>query len=192
MPKASRPKTVYQLKVTLKYIRPPIWRRVLVPSDISLGELHTVVQRAMGWSDYHLHEFRVGGVEYGPPDMKPDPFFGRGPRNEDGATLSRVARSAKSKITYTYDFGDSWEHEILVEKVLPAEENVRYPVCIAGKRRCPPEDCGGAYGYPEFLEALQDPNHPEHETYSEWVGGSFDPEEFDLEAVNKRLAGRSR
>jgi len=185
-------KTVHQLKITLKWIRAPIWRRVLVRSDISLGELHTVIQRAMGWSDYHLHDFRVGKVEYGPPDAEPDPFFGRGPKDEDQAILSRVARSTKSKITYTYDFGDSWEHEILVEKITPAEEGQQYPVCIAGKRHCPPEDCGGAYSYPEFLEALQDPNHPEHETYSEWIGGSFDPEEFDLEAINKRLAGRSR
>jgi hypothetical protein len=183
---------VHQLKITLKWIRPPIWRRVLVGSDISLGELHTVIQHAMGWSDYHLHDFRVGKVEYGPPEVEPDPFFGRGPKDEDQAILSRVARSPKSKILYTYDFGDTWEHEILVEKVIPADESVRYPVCIAGKRHCPPEDCGGPHGYGNLLEARQDPDHPDYEMYSEWIDGSFNPEEFDLKAVNRRLAGRPR
>jgi len=91
-------------------------------------------------------------------------------------------------MVYEYDFGDGWQHKIVVEKVQPPEESVQYPRCISGRRACPPEDCGGPYGYPEFLEALHDPNHPEHQMYSDWIGGEFDPEEFDLQEINRALA----
>ncbi len=109
-------------------------------------------------------------------------------RNENKAKLSSVIKPEKSKFSYTYDFGDSWEHSILVEKMLPKEPEVSYPLCIKAKRACPPEDCGGAWGYMEFLEAIQNPNHPEHESFLEWVEGSFDSELCDLEEVNQRLA----
>lgn len=181
----SRPATpgqVYQLKVTLCNARPPIWRRIQVPSDITLGKLHRILQAAMGWTDSHLHRFEVKGVSFGAPD--PELEF----ESERRAKLNEVAPAEGSKFRYEYDFGDSWLHDIVVEKVLPADPNVRYPVCIKGKRACPPEDCGGVWGYEELLETLRDPNHPDHEEMKEWLGDEeFDPEAFDPEEVNREL-----
>lgn len=182
--KASVPKSVYQLKITLKEIKPPIWRRVLVESDITLYDLHQVIQQSMGWDDYHLHEFRIAGEHFGAPD--PDGFV---EVIDDAKTrLHQVIRGEKMKFLYEYDFGDGWRHEIVVEKVLPAEKEGVYPVCLKGKRACPPEDVGGPWGYAEFLEAIADPENSQHEDMLEWVGGEFDPEAFDLEMVNHRLA----
>ncbi|MGF1460004.1 MAG: recombinase family protein [Leptolyngbyaceae cyanobacterium] len=178
--------SIYQLKITLKDIRPPIWRRVQVPSDITLGQLHWVVQLSMGWTNSHLHSFHVQGVEYGVP--MPDLGFDEMDlRDEQAVKLSRLVPGEKFKFSYLYDFGDSWEHDVLVEKVLPAEPDVSYPVCIKAKRACPPEDCGGVWGYQEFLETIQDVEHPEHEEMLEWVGGFFDPEEAELGEINAQL-----
>ncbi len=183
--KQSLAAPVYQLKVTLKYSQPPIWRRIQVKSDITLAKLHRILQATMGWYDSHLHQFKVRGTYYGVPD----PGFGFGPemKNEKTVKLSQIAPGEKSRFIYEYDFGDSWEHDIMVEKVLPPEEGVRYPICIKGKRACPPEDVGGMWGYVSFLEAIQDPNHPEHEEMLEWMEEDFDPEAFDLDAVNQEL-----
>lgn len=174
---------IYQLKITLKDSKPPIWRRVQVPSDVSLAKLHRIIQEVMGWSDYHLHQFRLGETYYGVPD--PDDFHEV--EDEKTVKLSRLVSRPKAKLLYEYDFGDSWEHEILLEKILLPEPGVQYPVCITGKRACPPEDCGGVWGYGDFLEAIQNPDHPEHDEMLEWVGGSFDPEAFDLDEVNRTL-----
>lgn len=179
----SKTKSVYQLKITLKDFRPPIWRRVQVNSDITLGKLHQIIQAAMGWTNSHLHGFSIGGVEYGQPLPELDLEI----KNEQRIKLSKVVTGEKQKFFYTYDMGDSWEHEILVEKVLPHDPLVRYPVCITGKRACPPEDCGGVWGYADFLEAIQQPDHPEHESMLEWVGGAFDPDAFILSEVNQLL-----
>jgi len=179
----STSKTVYQLKITLKDARPPIWRRVQVASEKTLGKLHQVIQEAMGWTNSHLHAFLIGGEEYG----QPMPEYDFDVKNEQRVKLSQIITGEKFKFLYTYDMGDSWEHEILVEKVLPADLQVRYPVCITGKRACPPEDCGGVWGYAEFLEAIQNPDHPEHESMLEWIGGEFDSEFFDLDAINRML-----
>lgn len=181
--KQSTPQTIYQLKITLKDIRPPIWRRVQVTSDKTLGKLHQIIQEAMGWTNSHLHSFLIGGVEYG----QPMPEYDFDVRNEQGVKLSQVITEEKFKFLYTYDMGDSWEHEILVEKVLPPDSQVRYPVCLTGKRACPPEDCGGVWGYAEFLEAIRNPDHPEHEAMLEWIGGEFDSEFFDVDVVNRLL-----
>jgi len=184
--KHSNTQTIYQLKITLKDIRPPIWRRVQVPSDITLDQLHWVIQISMGWTNSHLHSFTIQGIDYG----EPTPEFGfdeMGLQNEEPVKLSQVIRGEKFKFLYLYDFGDSWEHEILVEKVLEADPEINYPICIKGKRACPPEDCGGAWGYGSFLEAIQDPSHPEHEEMLEWVGGEFDPEDPQLEDIDSRL-----
>jgi len=181
--KSAASQTVYQLKITLKGAKPPIWRRVQVPSDITLEELHYLIQMAMGWTDSHLHQFTINGVEYG----QPMPEYDFDVRNEAPVKLSRVVAGEKSKFHYTYDMGDDWEHEILVEKVLPRDANQFYPVCIKGKRACPPEDCGGVWGYGDFLEAIHNPEHPEHETMLEWIGGEFDPEAFDIDEVNEAL-----
>ncbi len=175
---------IYQLKVTLRGSKPPIWRRIQVPSDIRLGKLHQVLQIAMGWTDSHLHQFITAEGYYGTPD----PDFGMDVRSERTVPLNRVLQAPKDKIIYEYDFGDSWEHEVLLEKVLEPDPAVRYPICLTGKRACPPEDCGGIWGYAELLETLASPDHPEHESILEWVGEDFDPEAFDPAEVNSRLA----
>jgi len=177
---------VYQLKVTLKHIRPAIWRRLQVLGDTSLGELHRVIQVAMGWSDSHLHLFRMGKTEYSQPDPE-DPFWGRNAVDERSVALAEVAPCEGSRLLYLYDFGDDWEHDIRVEKILVRQEGQVYPISVAGERACPPEDCGGSPGYGHLLKALRNPRHHEHVSLLEWVGGSFDPEAFDLEGVNLRL-----
>ena len=184
--KQSKAQSIYQLKITLKDCRPPIWRRVQVPSSTTLGQLHWVIQFSMGWTNSHLHSFTIRGVEYGVP-MPELGFDEMGLRDEQPVKLSKVIPGEKFKFSYLYDFGDSWDHEILVEKVLQADPDINYPICIKGKRACPPEDCGGVWGYRDFLEAIQDPDHPEHEEMLEWVGGSFDPEDADLDDVNPQL-----
>jgi hypothetical protein len=174
---------VYQIKVTLKGSRPPIWHRMQVTSATTLGQLHRILQRVMGWEGSHLYQFVIGGIAYGDPGML-------GELDAEDArtvTLDAIVRGEKFKCIYEYDFGDSWEHELLIEKRLPPEEGKRYPICLTGKRACPPEDCGGIWGYAGFLEAIQDPEHPEHEAMLEWVGGAFDPDIFDLEEVNREL-----
>lgn len=181
--KLSTNQSIYQLKITLKDFRPPIWRRVQVASETTLGKLHRIIQLAMGWTNSHLHAFLIQGVEYG----QPMPEYDFDVRNERTVKLSRIVTGEKFKFLYTYDMGDSWEHEILVEKVLPTEPQTRYPICLTGKRACPPEDCGGVWGYAEFLEAIQEPDHPEHESMLEWVGGAFDPDAFTLDEVNQQL-----
>ncbi len=177
---------IYQIKVTLEGSKPPIWRRLLVRSDITLGDLHTIIQAAMGWWDYHLHQFTVGGTYFGVPDPDYDSYMEM--QDEEEVTLGQVAPREGFKFHYEYDFGDGWIHQVLVEKVLPPEPSQSYPVCIKGQRACPPEDVGGMWGYYDFLEALQDPEHEEHESYLEWIGGDFDPEAFDLDEVNETLS----
>jgi len=188
--KKSGEKRVYQLKVVLRDIRPPIWRRILVPHEIPLDQLHRVLQVVMGWTDSHLHEFIINGVSYG--DLSIDIDMGDDTRNEKSFKLHRVVPREKGKFHYLYDFGDCWEHEILVEKILPLEKGTHYPVCITGKRACPPEDCGGTSGYEELLEILKDPSHPEHEEMFDWLPGDFDSGKFDVELVNVELGGSLR
>jgi len=189
MPKRTKPVTsVHQLRVSLHNVSPPVWRRLQVPSNITLLRLHRLLQIVMGWSDYHLHQFLLGEVTYAIPDPEEDESFDFHPRDERRAKLDKVLPEVGDSMVYEYDFGDGWQHKIVVEKVQPPEEGVQYPRCVSGRRACPPEDCGGPYGYPEFLEALLDPNHPEHRMYSDWIGGEFDPEEFDLEEINRALA----
>lgn len=179
--KSASNQIVYQLKITLKNIRPPIWRRIQVLSSTTLEQLHVIVQEVMGWDNYHMHSFSIAGIDYG----QPQPEFNV--RSEKTVILRQVVKGEKSKFFYTYDFGDSWEHEILVEKELPSTPDTNYPVCITGKRACPPEDCGGSWGYAELLEIISDPSHPEYEERMEWVGESFNPDTFDLNEVNQRL-----
>lgn len=174
---------IYRLKVTLRSSKPPIWRRIKVYEDISLQELHTVLQVAMGWMNCHLHQFIRGNVFYGPPD----PDFGFECESEVKTRLHDVLHSPKDKMIYEYDFGDSWKHQVVLEAVEEPAQGVNYPVVVAGKRACPPEDVGGIYGYYDFLAALADPEHPEHEDMREWLGEPFDPDFFDLESINEML-----
>jgi hypothetical protein len=176
--------SVFQLKITLQDLRPAVWRRVLVPEDTTLVGLHRVIQAAMGWEDYHLWKFEVGGAEYG---EKGEMDWGRPVRSARTARLDEVADPG-DVLRYEYDFGDSWEHRVRVEKVLPAEPGREYPVCVAAERACPPEDCGGVWGYQHLLEVLSDPADPEHDEMQEWVGGEFDPEHVDLDEINQHLA----
>ena len=177
------PDLIYRLKITLRDSKPPIWRRVLVPGKFNLYKLHRVIQAAMGWEDGHLHQFIIDDEYYSIPleeDFEPV-------LDERRYALSRIAPEEKMKFVYEYDFGDCWEHAIVVEKILPPESGVKYPRCIVGKRACPPEDVGGVWGYEAFLEAIRDPKHEDHERLLEWIGGEFDSEAFDLEAINREL-----
>lgn len=184
--KKSKAQSIYQFKITLKGIRPPIWRRVQVQSDSTLSHLHWVIQFSMGWTNSHLHSFDIQGIEYGVPMPEFD-FDDMELRDEHTVKLSKIIPKEKFKFSYLYDFGDSWEHEILVEKVIEADPDIKYPICIKGKRACPPEDCGGIWGYQELLEAIKDPKHPEHEEKLEWVGGKFDPEDAEIDEANYQL-----
>src|SRR5581483_3786798 len=177
--------TVYQLKVTLRDTHPPIWRRIQLRGDMRLSQLHRVLQIAMGWTDSHLHQFRVGGRYYGIPDRE---FGDSETINESRIRLNQIAQTDKARFVYEYDFGDSWEHEISVEKIFKHAQLLKHPVCVAGKRACPPEDVGGIWGYEHFLQVVRDPGDPEQEDLLEWIGGEFDPEAFDLDAVNRALA----
>ena len=183
MRKKKRP--VYLLKVTLKGAHPPVWRRFQVPADVSLYRLHTLLQAVMGWTNSHMHMFTIDGVDYGKPRAERG-IFGRVIKDERGTKLNRVVPQEGMTFDYEYDFGDSWQHLIEVEKILPPEGSTR-TACIAGAGACPPEDCGGIGGYEELLEAIADPQHPRHEELTEWLGEKFDPEAFDVEQVNRYL-----
>jgi len=174
--------TVHQLKITLLEVDPPIWRRVLVPSELTLGDLNFILQAAMGWTNSHLHQLTIDGIEYSDPRFEMDEA-----EDEFGVTLAGVAPAERLRFNLLYDFGDGWDHEVVVEKILPRESGQRLPCCLAGERARPPEDCGGPFGYQDLLEVIRDPAHEEHEGMLEWVGEDFDPEAFDLAALNKRL-----
>jgi len=173
---------VYQLKVTLQGIRPPVWRRVQL-RDSSLADLHDVIQISFGWEDDHLHVCAVGGEEYGARDPMGEMEY----RDERKLKLSQLVAQGIKKFSYTYDFGDNWEHAILIEKTVPAEADARYPRCIAGARAGPPEDCGGPWGYADLVEAVRNPQHEGREDLLEWLGDDFDPEACDLDAITKEL-----
>ena len=175
--------SIYQLKVTLRNIDPPIWRRIQIKSDLRLDKLHDLLQIVMGWEHQHLHGFRVGRKNYGAPDRFGDTV------DERTVRLASIA-SVGDKLVYEYDFGDSWEHELEIETALEPEPGVHYPVCLAGARACPLEDCGGFPGYEHLFEALRDPANEEHAERLEWLG-DFDPEAFDLDKINTRLGNRA-
>jgi len=188
----EQPQGIYQIKVTLLGTDPPIWRRLLVPADLTLEQLHDVLQLAMGWENCHLHEFRIGRQRFGKPDPMERTFGGPRAASERTARLFSVLGRAGAKAEYTYDFGDSWEHQIVVEKCLAREPGRVYPACLAGERQGPPEDCSGIPGFYNLLEAISDPEHEEHQDLLDWVGGSFDPESFSADAVNQRLQKKFR
>lgn len=178
---------ILQLKITLKGSKPPIWRRVLVDKKITLLHLHRIIQTAMGWYNCHLWEFDLNGQSFGPVDKTG--MMGFTPDEMEDAAKQKVSAFAdreKAKFSYTYDMGDDWEHQILVEKVLPRVPDQHYPLCIDGKMNCPPEDCGGIWGFYALLEALKDPKHPDHEDMTEWLGDDYDPRAFDPDVVNQK------
>ncbi len=175
---------IFQIVVTLEGIHPPIWRRLQAPGNLTLPQLHAVLQIAMGWTNSHLHGFRAGEHFYTEPD--PD-YADLAVVDERMVQLDQIAAEVGVRFVYEYDFGDSWEHALVVEQILSLDFRVAYPRCIDGKRACPPEDVGGISGYMEFLAAIHNPRHPEHAEWLDWVGGSFDPKAFDLPGVNELL-----
>jgi hypothetical protein len=176
------PRQIHQIKISLAEVTPPVWRRLLVPGGYTLDRVHRAIQYAMGWQGYHLHSFDIDGVQYGEPD--PDGELAL--CDELDARLDAVTGKG-DKFVYTYDFGDWWEHEVVVEDVFPAEPEEEYPICVAGARACPPEDVGGAYGYTDFLDALGDPEHPDHDQMRGWIGRSFDATAFAPDRITTLL-----
>jgi len=181
---------LYQLKITLKWSKPPIWRRVVVRADMKLDRLHDVIQIAMGWMDCHLHQFiaAMGSPRscYGRTDLEFADMDGE-MLSESRHTVVDLAPAAKNKFIYEYDFGDNWQHEVTVEKILPPDATSKHPVCLAGANAAPPEDCGGIVGYYDMLEILADPEHSEHEEMKEWIGEEWDAAAFSPEYINKAL-----
>lgn len=175
---------VVSLKVTLRGVKPPIWRRLLVPGTMTLGDLHQAIQAAMGWRDCHLHAFDIDGQPYGDRRTTDDVA------DENRLTLNGLLKSGIARFGYAYDFGDAWEHAVAIEKTQPAANGGSYPACVAGKRNCPPEDCGGSWGYQHLMAVLADPGHPEHAEQLEWVGEEFDPDAFVIETANIMLAAQ--
>jgi hypothetical protein len=181
-------KSIYQIKITLLDTKPPIWRRLLISSETTLDRLHHIIQAAMGWYDSHLHMFDIHGQQYSAPSpYDPGHLAELGMKSTNRVKLSKLITDEGDRFIYEYDFGDSWAHQIVVEKILPSVPELKLPVCVKGVRACPPEDVGGVWGYDTFLEAIKDPTHPEHEEYLDWIGGDFDPEAFDLNEANARL-----
>lgn len=211
------------VRITLEYSNPPIWREVAVLPDITLGDLHRVIQIVMGWEDCHLHQFfqklkknvrpsreevmryydaakpdddfeaRMRGRKFFVPKTAPDgtPIDMEG-RDEDAAMLAEVCPNASTKLTYQYDFGDAWNHEIKVKRAGTPEPEVKYPICLGGEGACPPEDCGGIWGYYSMLEAIADPDHEEHEDMIDWLGDDFDSDAFNLDKINAMLSKRRK
>ncbi|NYZ70016.1 plasmid pRiA4b ORF-3 family protein [Endozoicomonas sp. SM1973] len=179
-------RSVYQVKILLMDSKPPVWRRLLIRSDIRLNVFHTAIQSSMGWEDCHLHQFRKDGMVFGAEEDNEfkDDFV----KNETQYKLSDLLKKEKESLHYEYDFGDSWMHKITLEKILPFDSSTQLVQCIKGKRACPPEDCGGIWRYEFLLEAISDPSHEEHEEMLSWLGGEFDPEYLDLNAINHLLS----
>jgi hypothetical protein len=178
---------IYLFKVTLLDIKPAVWRRIQVP-DGTLADLHESIQAAFGWWNYHLHQFDIDGERYGPP-ASDDMDFGLEMIDETGVTLSTLIPKSgrKSRWTYEYDFGDGWRHEVVFEGFPPVDPKAKYPQCVEGARACPPEDCGGPWGYADFLTAVQNPDHEQHEDMLEWIGGAYDPEAFDARKATREM-----
>ena len=177
---------LYQLKITLKWSAPAIWRRVVVRADSRLDRLHQVIQNVMPWTNSHLHQFIAGQTYYGVPDLESGGLDFE-TLDERRHTVAELAPVAKKKFVYEYDFGDGWEHEVKLEKVLPPDAGFKHPVCLAGANACPPDDCGGIGGYDNLLAILADPKHPQYRQSREWLGRKWEAERFSLDEINRRL-----
>ncbi|MDM8546841.1 plasmid pRiA4b ORF-3 family protein [Candidatus Venteria ishoeyi] len=184
------PKTIYQIKISLRYSKPPIWRRVLLPAATHLDKLHQIIQIVMDWEGYHLHHFATPGRGF-------NRFFSTAEMIQNGMMddmedesqfqLQDFLRQEKDKLDYVYDFGDDWEHVIMLEKILASDPKIQYPCCSSGRRAAPPEDIGGIPGYEHLLNVLEQPDHPEYEELTEWLADDFDPKVWDQQALNQQL-----
>ena len=181
--------SIYQIKISLDGVKPPIWRRIVVNSDTSLSDFHKIIQTSMGWMNSHLHQFIKGNTFYSNCDDFDDfDFMGTNKQVDySDISISDILKKEKDKIKYEYDFGDGWEHTILLEEIKENSIKIAHPKCIKGKRACPIEDCGGVWGYQNLTEIMNDPKHPEYEEMAEWIGDVFEPEEFDIDFVNEML-----
>jgi hypothetical protein len=175
---------LHQIKVELAGVRPPVWRRVLLSPEITLGKLHRVLQAVMGWEDSHAHSFVQDGRTYSDPRLELD----GNAMDERRVSLGEILTEPGSRLIYEYDFGDDWKHELLCEGSVESEVEAPYAVCADGARSCPPEDCGGPLGYADLLQVLKNPQHKDYPEMRAWLGTDFDPEAFDCGEVNKRLA----
>jgi len=177
---------VFQLRIVLEGIKPEIWRRIEIPGDSTFWDLHCAIQDSFGWQDCHLHEFHLGS---GDAEVRIGILEDEDLMDEDDEVLPdweiTLAEHIQARETflYVYDFGDNWVHYLTLEKVVDAVPRKKYPICLDGECACPPEDCGGASGYAEFLKVIRNPKHPEHKEMLEWVGKPFDPERFDVKEV---------
>lgn len=179
---------VYQFKITLLESQPPIWRRIQV-KDCTLDKLHELIQTAMGWTNSHLHRFTIGDQRYADPMLMEEDFEEFGCKDSTRTKISEILPKTGEQFSflYEYDFGDSWEHGILFEGIVLAEPKKKYPLCLEGARACPPEDCGGVWGYADLVEAIQNEDHEQHEQMLEWVGSRFDPEAFNPAKATKAM-----
>ncbi|MGH3687958.1 MAG: plasmid pRiA4b ORF-3 family protein [Pseudonocardiaceae bacterium] len=173
--------SVHTIKVSLRHMKPPIWRRLQVPAKTSLAQLHHIIQAAMGWDDCHLHQFEVRELCYAAPEHELDDT-----RDESRRTLATLP--VGERFSYWYDFGDDWHHDILVESIDQADPALTYPRCVTGRRACPPEDSGGPGGFAELMRALGDQNHPQRARCHELIPVDYDPTHFDLNEINDALA----
>lgn len=177
---------IYQFKITLKEIKPPVWRRILIPSSYSFWDLHVAIQDAMGWTDTHLHHFEIVNPKTGRKEQIGIPDNEFMDEHISAGWKRRIAKyfSVDNKnALYVYDYGDDWQHSVVLEKIIDRKAGIKYPACTAGARSCPPEDCGGPWGYADFLEAIMDPAHESYDEMLEWAGKDFDPEHLDISEI---------
>ena len=187
-PRVVHPSEVYQFKITLKEYQPRIWRRIQV-ADCTLDKLHEHIQTAMGWTNSHLHHFQIGEQLYGDPMLMQENFEEMKYKDSTTTYLSKILPRSGERFAfgYEYDFGDGWEHEVLFEGKPKADPAANYPLCLEGERACPPEDVGGVSGYAEFVEAIKDPDHEEHDERLTWIGGAFNPDKFHAGLASSRM-----
>ena len=180
----SKSTKYYSLRMELLGFMPLIWRRLMVPATITLPDLHLAIQGAMGWTNSHLHQFEIGGKSYGEPDEYDDLDI----IDQTGKKLSALLHKDAGEFHYQYDFGDNWQHRVVIEKSQKAHPAWSGALCVAGENACPPEDVGGTHGYQEFIEGISDPDHAQHVSMLTWVGGAFDPAGFDINSANERIS----
>lgn len=178
----------YQFKITLREVKPVVWRRLIVPAELTLHDLHKIIQTTMGWTNSHHHNFTKDKAHYSAPESADDDeWMSTGESDSRKVILKELISVESDKLLYTYDFGDNWEHDIFLEKIIPLEPDVFYPVCTDGKMACPPEDCGGVPGYEDLCRVLKNPKHPDYAELIDWLGDVFDPAYFDPDEVNEFL-----
>lgn len=184
----ARINQIFQFRMSLVEIQPRVWRRFQVPADYTLARLHKVIQAVMDWQDYHLHEFTINGRAYGDPEVDEEDRL----LDDRSVRLRDLDLAVGDCVEYVYDFGDNWRHILELEDVAPPAAEAVYPLCVGGQFSTPPEDVGGVSGYEQFIEALSDPSHEEHEDMKTWVGRPFDPMAFSIDEANERLRKRLR